>query len=242
MKALFPALALAALLAPDPASAGGWTLRVKALNGRETYTISQRVEPGKQASYSGPSAGRGGGPERAMIFNSFLGEEEGGAFRVDYQAEVGGAHRARPPFQAAGKALLRPGKPLQAAAAGGWKLVLELEGSASGKPRRANAGTLEVSLKCGRRSYPAAFAYLPEEQYSAVLFEQEGETVRKLTVGLLPNLPAADGSFNLQYALELKESGEPLASAEGELLLSPGAGRKTARAGGDCLFSVSAAR
>jgi len=76
--------------------------------------------------------------------------------------ELGGPHRARPPFQAQGKVLLRPGKPVTAAEAGGWKFIVELAGEAAGKPGQA-PGKLETVLKCGRDSYPASFVYLSDE-------------------------------------------------------------------------------
>lgn len=224
------------------AAAETWTVKVKALNGRAAYSHAQALAVGKQASFAGRPQMRGGGPAREMIFNAFLNAPEGGLFRLDYQAELAGANKARPPFQAAGKALLRPGKPLLAAEAGGWKLILELAGTAEGKAPRGGTGVLETSLKCGRASYPASFAYLPEEQYSAVLYAEAGETVTRYMVGLLPNLPGVDGAFLLQYTLLLKEGAENLAEGQGELILAPGGGKRSVAAGKDCVFSAKALR
>lgn len=232
-------LCCAALCLTGAASAETWTLRVKAVNGRVTYSHDQALQPRKQTSFTGKARRRGMGPEREMIFNAYLNAPEDGALRLDYQMEVAGEHRARPPFQAQGKALLRPGKPLLAVQAGGWKLVFELLGKAEGKGA-GNAGTLAAALKCGRTSYPVKVAYLPNEQYSVVLYEEEGESVRKLIVGLLPNISALDDDFTLQYAFMLREGGDTLAEKQGDLVLSPGGGRRSVTAGKDCSFSAKA--
>ncbi|MBI4349969.1 MAG: hypothetical protein HY550_00875 [Elusimicrobia bacterium] len=224
------------------AGAGNWTVEMKAVNGRVSYAYAQALSVGKQATYAGKARVRGGGPAREIIFNSFLNPDEEGLFRLDYQAEVAGEQRARPPFQAAGKVLLRPGKPVLAAEAGGWKFIVELKGTAEEESRKERSGTIETVLKCGRVSYPAKFVYLPDEQYSAVLFTQSGDTVTKFMVGLLPKSPGMDGTFLLQYTLQLKEGGETLAEGDGELILAPGDGKHTASAGKDCVFSAKAIR
>ncbi len=231
---LLPALA--------PAGAEGWTVNVKAVNGRVTYSHALESPIAKQSSFDGKARVRGRGPARELIFNSYLNAPEEGLFRLDYQIELTGENRARPPFQAAGKVLLRPGKPVLAAEAGGWKFILELRGKAGGKAPKKAGGTLETRLKCGRLSYPANFIYLPDEQYSAVLYGREGETVRKFMLGLLPKSPGMDGTFLLQYTLLLKEGGESLAGGQGELILSPGGAKRTAAAGKGCVFSAKARR
>ena len=134
------------------AGAESWTVKVKAVNGRAAYSHTQPSPLGKQTSFDGKPRMRGGGPARELIFNSFLNAPEDGLFRLDYQVEVADKSRARPPFQAAGKILLRPGKPVLAAEAGGWKFIVELEGKAGEKSRAERSGTLETVLKCGRVS------------------------------------------------------------------------------------------
>jgi hypothetical protein len=223
-------------------AAENWTVLMKAVNGRVSYSHVQKSPVGKQGSFVGKARVRGGGPEREIIFNSFLNAPEEGLFRFDYQVEVAGGNRARPPFQAGGKVLLRPGKPVLAAQAGGWKFILELQGKAEGKYPDKGTGTLETSLKCGRVSYPASFVYLPDEQYSAVLYSGSEDAVRKYMVGLLPKSSAMDGTFLLQYTLLLKEGAESLAGGQGELILAPGDGKHTAAAGKDCVFSAKALR
>lgn len=235
------ALCCASLGLAGAAAAETWTLRVQAANGRVTYTHDQALQPRKQTGFTGKPRRRGMGPEREMIFNAYLNAPEDGALRLDYQVEMAGDHKARPPFQAQGKVLLKPGKPLLAVQAGGWKLIFELRGEAEGKGA-GNAGTLEAALKCGRTSYPVKVAYLPNEQYSVVLYEQEGETVRKLIVGLLPNISALDDDFTLQYAVMLREGGDTLAEKQGDLVLSPGGGRRSVGAGENCSFSAAARR
>jgi hypothetical protein len=242
MKITVPLSLLFLPLCFSAAEAEPWTVEFKAVNGRVTYSHSQAAPMGEQNSYAGKARVRGGGPAREISFNSLLIQPEEGVFRLDYKAEVTGGHRARPPFQAAGKVLLRPGKPVLAAEAGGWKLILELRGAGAGDYPKSENGTLETSLKCGRASFPANFKYLPDEQYSAVVYGGEQETVRKFMVGLLPNGPALDGTFLLQYTLQLKEGGEPLAEGQGELILAPGGGKRTAPAGKDCVFSARASR
>jgi len=238
-----PLLALFSLALCLPAAAeDSWTVMVKAVNGRVSYSHAQACPVREQRAYSGKAQARGGGPAREITVNSFLNEPEEGSFRFDYQVAVAGGNRARPPFQAAGKVLLRPGKPVLAAEAGGWKLILELQGTTEGKYPRIETGTLETRLKCGRDSYPANFVYLPDEQYSAELFSGEDDTVRRFMVGLLPNGPALDGTFKLQYTLLLKDGGETLADSQGELILAPGGGKKSAFAGKDCVFSAKALR
>jgi hypothetical protein len=231
-------------LAPCLFAEGGesWTVKMKAVNGRVSYSHALATPIGEQSAYSGRAQVRGGSPAREIIFNAFLNQPEEGRFRLDYQAEVAGENRARPPFQAAGKILLRPGKPVLAAEAGGWKLILELQGTSEGKYPRIDTGTLVTSLKCGRDVYPANFVYLPGEQYSAVLYSGPDDTVRRFMVGLLPNSPALDGTFQLQYTLLLKDGGETLADSKGELILAPGGGKKTAFAGRSCVFSAKALR
>lgn len=235
------ALACAALLPSAAAWAEDWSLLVKAVNGRVTYTHAQALPLRRQTNFAGKPRQRGPGPERELIFNAYLNAPEDGALRLDYQVELAGEHKARPPFQAQGKALLKPGKPLLAVQAGGWRLILELRGEAEGKGA-GNAGTLEATLKCGRTAYPVKVAYLPNEQYSVTLYEQDGETVRKLVVGLLPNISALDDDFTLQYAFLLREGGETLAEKQGDLILTPGGGRSAVSAGKDCGFSAKASR
>ena len=220
--------------------AESWTVKVRAVNGGVSYSHTQAVPVRGQSAYSGKAGVRGGGPAREMTFNSFLDLPREGLFRLDYQAEIAGGNRARPPFQAAGKVLLRPGKPVLAAEAGGWKLILELRGTAEGKYPRSGTGTLETRLKCGRDLYPANFVYLPDEQYSAVLYGGTDDAVRKFMVGLLPNSPGVDGTFRLQYTLLLKDGGETLASGQGEFVLAPGGEKQSVSTGKDCVFSAKA--
>jgi hypothetical protein len=242
MKTILALILSCLALGPGAAGAAEWTVRMKAVEGRVTYSHTQESPIGEQVSFAGKPLTRGGGPARELIFNTFLNKPEDGFLRLDYQVELGGAHRARPPFQAQGKVLLRPGKPVIAAEAGGWKFILELQGEAGGKPRGGNPGRLETVLKCGRTSYPANFVYLPEEQYSAVLYGGTDDEVRRFMVGLLPNISALDGTFLLQYTLQLKEGSETLADGKGELVLAPGAGRASAAAGKGCVFSAKALR
>ncbi len=241
MKISCSLLLLCLSLGAGTARAEGWTVRVKAVNGRETYSHEQASPAGKQASFAGRPQMRGGGPARELILHTYLHAPEDGRLRLDYQVELAGEQKSRPPFQAQGKVLLRPGKPVLAVEAGGWKFIVELRGTAEGKARGSAGGTLETSLKCGRVSYPANFAYLPDEQYSAVLYSGSGDEPRRFMVGLLPNGAALDGTFLLQYTLLLKEGRETLAEGKGELLLAPGGGKRTAPAG-DCVFSARALR
>lgn len=234
-------LLLAALLcAPLPAAAEEWTLLMKAVKGRYAYARSLPLAPGKAAAFDGKLRPKGG-EERQVSFDALLLRRGAGCFAVDYAAEVAGDNRARPLFEVKGKLPLRPGKAVVAAAAGGWKLVLELEGPAAGGCPGGGDGTLKARLKCRGGSYAADFVYLPEAQYSASLYEEEGDSVRKFLVGLLPGTPGFDGSFFLQYTALLAEAGEERAASEGRLTLAPGASR-SARAGDGCSFSVKAAR
>lgn len=233
---------LLALGLSGAAGAEGWTVQVRAVNGRVTYSHAQRSPVSEQTSYAGKARMRGMGPEREIIFNSYLHAPEDGQLRLDYQVELAGELKGRPPFQAQGKVLLRPGKPVLAVEAGGWKLILELQGTAKGKATQKETGVLETSLKCGRASYQAKFVYLPEEQYDAVLYSGTADEPVKFMVGLLPNITAMDGNFMLQYTLQLKEGGETLVSNQGQLSLEPGGGRRTAAAGKGCVFSAKALR
>jgi len=241
MKILYSLMLLCLALGAGAARAEGWTVKARVVNGKETYWHAQASPVGKQASFAGRPQMRGGGPARELILHTYLHAPEDGLLRLDYQVELAGAQKARPPFQAQGKVLLRPGKPVLAAAAGGWKFIVELQGTAEGKARGRAGGTLETSLKCGRVSYPATFSYLPDEQYSAVLYSGSGDEPRRFMVGLLPNGSALDGTFLLQYTVLLKEGRETLAEGQGELPLVPGGGRRTAPAG-DCVFSARALR
>lgn len=243
MKTLLPLILFC--LAPGLAGAEppeDWTVNLKVVGGRVTYSHAQVSPAGEQAGFTGKPVVRGAGEARELIFNSFLNAPEDGVLRLDYQVELAGRREGRPPFQAAGKVPLRPGKSVLAAEAGGWKLILELQGTAGGKPAGRGAGTLETSLKCGRTAYPANFVYLPDEQYSAVLYTGEGDDARKFMVGLLPKSSGVDGTFLLQYTLQLKEGRETLAGGDGELILEPGGARRTAAAGKGCVFSARALR
>jgi len=231
-----------ALCLAGSAGAENWTVKIKAVNGRAVYSHTQVSPIGKQASFEGKPKMRGGGPARELIFKSFLNPPEDGLFRLDYQVDVVGENSARPFFQAGGKVLLRPGKPVLAAAAGGWNFIVELQGTGEGKYSGKGTGTLETRLKCGRASYPASFTYLPDEPYSAVLYSESGDTVSKFMVGLLPKSSGVDGTFLLQYTLLLTEGGEKLAGGDGELILAPGDGKHTAAAGKGCVFSAQALR
>lgn len=223
-----------------PAGAETWTVKLKAVNGRGTYTHEMELPVGKQTTFDGAPATRGW-PQRGLIFNAYLNKPEDGLLRLDYMAELTGKNAARPPFQAAGKVALRPGKPVLAAEASGWKLIFELRGEGEHGARKNGNWLIRTSLKCGREERLANFAFLPDQQYTVVTYSQDPESVRRFTVALLPNGSALDGSFLLQYALQLKEGAETLAEKQGELLLNPGGGRSRAAAG-DCVFSAKASR
>jgi hypothetical protein len=223
------------------ARAEPWTVAIKAVNGRHTYSYSQPVKLGRQAAYDGKAQMRGGGPVRGIILTALLNPPKAGNFRLDYTAEVVGENKARPPFQVSGKVFLRPGRPVLAAGANGWKLVLELEGPDEGKASPVESGRIKVWLKCRGETQSAEFAYLPEEPYSALLYSGPDDELRKFIVTLLPNTSALDGGFFLDYSVMLSENGEALASGEGKLMLSPGGGAAGAKAGA-CRFSAKAAR
>lgn len=220
------------------AGAETWTVSLKAINGRGTYTHEMDLPVGKQASFNGSPFTRGW-PRRGLVFHAYLNKPQDGLLRLDYMAELTGKNAARPPFQAAGKVLLRPGKPVLAAEASGWKLILELRGEADRAAARNGNGLIKTSLKCGRDERTANFAFLPDQQYTIVTYSQDDEPVRRFMVGLLPNGAGVDGTFKLQYTLQLKEGAETLSEGQGELILSPGGGRRSAAAG-DCLFSAAA--
>jgi hypothetical protein len=217
-----------------------WTVSLKAVNGRATYTHELALPVGKQTTFDGAPATRGW-PKRGLIFHAYLNKPEDGLLRLDYMAELTGKNAARPPFQAAGKVALRPGKPVLAAEASGWKLILELRGEAGPGARKNGNGAISTSLKCGRDEHAANFAFLPDQQYTIVTYSQDTDAPRRFMVGLLPNGSGVDGTFKLQYTLQLKEGPETLAEGQGELILSPGGGKSRAAAG-DCVFSAKAPR
>lgn len=233
--------------APAAAAAGDDTcsLKMMAVKGGVSYSHELSAAPGERASYAGPAKKRGRGPQREMIFNALLNEAGEGGFRLDYQVEVAEEKGPpRPPFQAQGKVPLRPGKQALAATAAGWKLYFRLDGEAcAGEKGWEKAGTLNGRLKCGRLTYPFSFNYLTNEQYTAVLYDEPSEnTVRRLTVGLLPGPAAFDGTFQLQYVLNLKEGGRVITDSQGKALLAPGGGAHSSAAGRGCSFTVKASR
>jgi hypothetical protein len=241
MNSFFTASILLSLAAP----AAGETclLKMMAVNGGVSYSHDLEVEPGERASYAGPAKKRGRGPQRDIIFNALLNEAGEKGFRLDYQVEVAEEKGPRPPFQAQGKVPLRPGRQALAASAGGWKYYLKLEGEAcEGEFDDPKPGTLAAVLKCGRHRYPVGFSYLTNEQYSAVLYSEDGDKVTRFMIGLLPGGGAFDGTFPLQYAVQLREGGRTVTDNTGGVLLSPGGGAVKASAGPGCSFTVKARR
>lgn len=240
MNAFLAAAILLTHAAPTAAGEETCTLRMMAVDGGVSYSHELEIAPGGRASYRGPSRKRGRGPLRDIGFNALLNEPGEGGFRLDYQVEVAGENGIRPPFQVQGKALLRPGRQLLAASAGGWKYYLKLEGgTCAGDFDGPRPGTLDARLKCGRLAYSASFSYLANEQYTVTLYEEPREdVVRSLTIGLLPGSSAFDGTFPLQYVIRLKEGGRLLSDNSGGLLLSPDGSRAKASAGKDCSFSA----
>lgn len=239
--------AMALLLCAAAAASAGETcsLKMMAVHGGVSYSHELAASPGGRAAYAGPAKKRGRGPQREISFNALLNEAGEAGFRLDYQLEVAEAKGPpRPPFQAQGKVPLRPGRQAPAVSAGGWKLYFRLDGEAcAGGSGREKAGTLSGRLKCGRLSYPFSFAYLTNEQYSAALYEEPAAgAVRRLAVGLLPGPAAFDGTFQLQYVVNLSEGGRPLTDSQGKALLSPGGGAHTYAAGPGCSFTVKASR
>ncbi|HBE89339.1 MAG TPA: hypothetical protein DDW67_09410 [Elusimicrobia bacterium] len=219
------------------------SLRMMAVHGGVSYSHELAVVPGERASYAGPAKKRGRGPQREIIFNALLNEAGKQGFRLDYQVEVADEKGPRPPFQVQGKVPLRPGRQALAASAGGWKYYLKLEGEACEEEfDDPKPGTLTALLKCGRHRYPVSFSYLTNEQYSAVLYSEDGDKVTRFTIGLLPGGGAFDGTFPLQYAVQLKDGGETIADNTGGVLLSPGGGAAKASAGRGCSFTVKAGR
>lgn len=236
-----PAFALALLAQSLPACAAGWTVKARAVNGGQTFSQSLNCAEGKPAEFSGRPAIRGYGPVRDMVFRATLRTGDDGLLRLEYDLTMKAERGPRPPLQLAGVAPLRPGKPVLAAASGGWKLTLELTGSDGGEHPKPAPGRLEARLKCGRRAYAADFVFLPEKQYSAVLQDEEDDKAGKFMVGLLPGAPGLNGEFLLQYTLLLKDGAEALAEGQGKFILEPGV-EKRAAAGRNCSFTVKAAR
>jgi hypothetical protein len=239
---IFCLLLLLCLAPGGAAAAEGWTVKLKVINGRYAYSHEQPMAAKTQENFAGKPRQRGGGPELGLIFNAYLHPAEDGLFKLDYQVELGGDKRALPPFQASGKVRLPPGKPVLAVESGGWKVILELEGESEGEYSKNWQQTIDASLKCGRIAYQAKFAYVPQDQYSVVLYNEKDDAVRKFMLGLLPNSSGLDGEFKLQYTLLLKEGRETLAGGDGELILAPGGGRRSAAAGKACVFSAKASR
>ncbi|KAF0124779.1 MAG: hypothetical protein FD189_2205 [Elusimicrobia bacterium] len=242
---LFLATTILLTLAAPAAAGETCSLKMMAVKGGVSYSHELPAVPGERASYAGPANKRGRGPQRELIFNAMLNEAGEGGFRLDYQVEVAEEKGPpRPPFQAQGKVPLRPGKQVLAASAAGWKLYFRLDGEAcAGERGWEKAGTLSARLKCGKLSYPVSFAYLTNEQYMTVLYEEPAEnTVRRLTVGLLPGPSAFDGTFQLQYVLNLREGGQVITDSQGKVLLAPGGGSQHAAAGRGCSFTVTASR
>ena len=231
--AVFSAAALAV-----PAGAETYLLKMTAVKGKLSYSYSKKYEAGKQNNFAGKLKPRKG-PGREILFHSLLGRGENGIFSLDYQFELSGAAKGRPPLQLQSRVSLPKGRKILAATAGGWKYYLELAGK-SGKPADTGDYQLIASFGCGGVNFPVKIVVAPGSQANLILADEGARAARKFVMTVLPGRPDPDGNFTLQYQAEIKDDGEPLGTAQGQVRLLTGGPQKTIASGKNCKLSVKA--
>lgn len=221
-----------------PAAAETCLVKMTAVKGKTVYAYSKKNEAGKQDSFAGKVKARGG-PARQMVFHSLLSRGQKGGFSLDYQLELSGAGKGRPPLQVQSTVSLPKGRKILAATAGGWKYYLELAGK-SARPADTGDYQLTVSYGCGSVNFPVKIVVVPGSQANTIIVDESAKAVRKFVMTVLPGRQDQDGSFTLQYQAELKEDGEVLGTAQGQVRLSAGGPQKTITSGKSCKLSVKA--
>jgi len=231
--AVFSAAALAV-----PAGAETYLLKMTAVKGKLSYSYSKKYEAGKQNNFAGKLKPRKG-PGREILFHSLLGRGENGIFSLDYQFELSGAAKGRPPLQLQSRVSLPKGRKILAATAGGWKYYLELAGKGA-KPADTGDYQLIASFGCGGVNFPVKIVVAPGSQANLILADEGARAARKFVMTVLPGRPDPDGNFTLQYQAEIKDDGEPLGTAQGQVRLLTGGPQKTIASGKNCKLSVKA--
>jgi len=232
------AVLLAAAWGAVPAAAETCLVKMTAVKGKTVYAYSKKNEAGKQDSFAGKVKARGG-PARQLVFHSLLSRGQKGLFSLDYQFELSGAGKGRPPLQFQSRVSLPKGRKILAATAGGWKYYLELAGK-SARPADTGDYQLAASYGCGSVNVPVRIVVVPGSQANAIIVEEGAKAVRKFVMTVLPGRQDADGTFTLQYQAELKDDGEVLGTAQGQVRLSAGGPQKTIPSGKNCRLSVKA--
>ncbi|MDO8805042.1 MAG: hypothetical protein Q7R35_11470 [Elusimicrobiota bacterium] len=228
----------AAALWAVPAQAETCLLKMTAVKGKLSYSYSKKIEAGKQNSFAGKVKPRKG-PARGMVFHSLLSRDGKGLFSLDYQFELSGAVKGTPPLQLQSRVSLPRGRKILAATAGGWKYYLELAGKGA-RPADTGDYQLAASFGCGSVNVPVKIVVAPGSQANAIIMDEGAKPVRKFVMTVLPGKPDPDGGFTLQYQAELKDDGELLGTAQGQVKLSAGGPQKTIAAGKNCRLSVKA--
>ena len=231
--AVFSAAALAV-----PAGAETYLLKMTVVKGKLSYSYSKKYEAGKQNNFAGKLKPRKG-PGREILFHSLLGRGENGIFSLDYQFELSGAAKGRPPLQLQSRVSLPKGRKILAATAGGWKYYLELAGKGA-KPADTGDYQLIASFGCGGVNFPVKIVVAPGSQANLILADEGARAARKFVMTVLPGRPDPDGNFTLQYQAEIKDDGEPLGTAQGQVRLLTGGPQKTIASGKNCKLSVKA--
>lgn len=232
------AVFLAAALAAAPAGAETYLLKMTAVKGKVSYSYSKKYEAGKQNNFSGKMK-TSKGPGREILFHSLLGRGEKGLFSLDYQFELSGGVKGRPPLQLQSRVSLPKGRKILAATAGGWKYYLELAGKGA-KPADTGDYQLVAAFGCGGVNFPVKIVVTPGSQANMILVDDGAKTARKFVMTVLPGKPDPDGAFTLQYQAELKDDGEVLGTAQGQVRLLTGGPQKMINSGKNCKLSVRA--
>ena len=232
--AVFSAAALAAV----PAGAETYLLKMNAVKGKLSYSYSKKYEAGKQNNFAGKLKTRKG-PGREIIFHSLLGRGGKGLLSLDYQFELSGAAKGRPPLQLQSRVSLPKGRKILAATAGGWNYYLELAGKGA-KPAETGDYQLVAAFGCGGVNFPVKIVVAPGSQANLILVDEGAKAARKFVMTVLPGKPDSDGGFTLQYQAEIKDDGELLGTAQGQVRLLAGGPQKVITSGKNCKLSVKA--
>lgn len=220
----FKYAALALIFWAGTASAKDYTIKITAVNGKETYNYTHKAPEGEQTNYVGKLRGEPGGA-RQIIFNALASKRFGGGIKLQYMFELAEPGSTNSPIELVSEVALSPGVRTMAARGDGWEFFITASGPSDGKVKRDEYANylFKADLTSGSKRLPLSMAVTPGTQLTQVIIKKYGAKRYKYTFTALPGKPAfAGGEFNLQYSFTVLVDGQKTAEGSGEAKIKPG--------------------
>ncbi len=239
----FKYAALAFFFWTGTASAEDYTVKIVAVNGKESYSYTHKVPEGEQTDYVGKVKGKPG-ITRQLILNALAARRFGGGVKLQYMFELDDpSDSANPPLELVSEVALSPGVKTLAARGGGWKFFVTAYGPSTGAIKTGEEANylLTADLAAGDKKFPLTMAVTPGTQLTQLVIKKYGSKQYKYTFTARPDKPAfAGGEFSLQYSFTVKVNGRKTAEGSGETRIKPGEMNGTTVKGTDWKLSFRA--